>query len=269
MGGNTPQWPVVNPSPVTPDPNFAVGLCYAPFTDEEWDHLQWVPVYRVHLDQAPILAARQASFMAVVDLLDKDGKWIADDNLDALMPSLLSGPWAVGLEDGNEPSFKGALSPDQMNAWHLRAYKKLRDAGFTGHIVTAGTANINDDTLNSAYQSIKNLPPDMVFGWHAYDAWQNQIDALRRMLNGRAHFMTETGIRAAGQTEEAVAAQAADYLTRVRNSGAGLGFWYQAHDGPPGTQDCDFGLRAWNVETNTFEGRWRLIEQSVKGFSAP
>lgn len=250
-----PSWPVVNPlPPAIPDPNFTVGVCYAPFDESEWEHLDWVPIYRVHIDQAPLLAARGASFLAVVDLC-------SDASLEAMLPYLVS-PAAIGVELGNEPSFQSP-SPSEIRDWYTRAYRRLRDVGYPGHIVTAGIANLNADTLNFAYQSIQGIPESIKFGWHAYDRWRGQIHALREMLHGRAHFMTETGIRAATGTEEAVAQMATDDLALIRSSGAGLAWWYQTHDDVPTAKDWDFGLHTLGPPYG--DGHWRLVENSLKG----
>lgn len=250
-----PQWPVRNPlPPAIPDPNFTVGLCYAPFDDTEWEHLQWVPVYRIHLDQAAMMVTRGASFLLIVDLCDSA-------QLEAAIPFLLSGPWAIGVELGNEPSFKGTFPPSIVNAWYQMAYRRLRDVGYPGHIVTAGIANLNADTLNAAYQSIQGLPPSMVFGWHFYDTAGPKIPALREMLGGRAHFMTEYGIRAATGTEAQVAEQATQDILTIKGSGAGLAFWYQLHDDIPGHPDFDFGIHTLGPPHG--DGHWRLVEQSL------
>lgn len=248
------QWPVVNPlPPAVPDPNFTVGVCYAPFDDAEWLHLSWVPVYRVHIDQAPTLAARGASFLAVVDLC-------SDASLEAMLPHLVT-PAAIGVELGNEPSFQSP-SPSEIRDWYNRAYRRLRDVGYSGHIVTAGIANLNADTLNHAYQSIQGIPESMVFGWHAYDNALLCIDDLREMLRGRPHWMTEYGIRAAVGSEESIAGMATINLAQIRASGAGLAFWYQTHDDVPTAKDWDFGLHTLGPPYG--DGHWRLVEQSLK-----
>ncbi len=243
-----PRWPVHTPVTPTPSTDWRVGITFGPMTEDEWTHLDWDPTYRIESDQWAEVTPRTSNVLLLAKLCD-------DDNLTSLLPYL---PHAWAVELGNEPSFKGDQSPQQVRAWYDRAIPRIRDAGFWGPIITAGIANLNDDTLRAAYQSIKGLWPDIWFGWHGYDGWQSKIPALLEMLNGRAHAMTESGIPASEGTEAEIAARVAQDIALVQSSGSQTYIFYQLHDGTPGTALWDFGLHA-------YDGHWRQVEQSLKG----
>lgn len=236
-----------NPLPEVPIPPrlpnlpWEVGVTFAPFTEEEWAHVSWNPVWRVELDQVEEAIRRSTKVLVITK---------TDDEVTRILPFL----WKLwGVELGNEPDGK---NPSQLNQFYLRSVKTLRNNGFIGKIMTAGVANLNDDTLRWAKKSIQNLPPDIIFGWHAYGMWNSQLGKLHGMLEGRRHAMTESGYSNSAASEKDIAGLVAQDLQHVYDVGAMTYILYQMHDGPPGSYQGDFGLHAW-------DGHWRPVEQSL------
>jgi len=236
------------PIPISPRPptvEWAVGITFAPFTDAEWGHFTWSPLWRVEIDQAEAVTARglKPLFVAVCE---------DDSSVDAFVPYLGS---AWGIELGNEPNFGEDAS--SVNAWYLKTIARLRSSGYQGRILTAGVGNLDANTLSWLQTSIQGLPADVIIGWHGYSNWQTQIPNLLGVLNGRPHAMTESGYAETVAQETQIAAQVVSDSALVKSSGAVTYIFYQMHDGPPNTPQNNFGLV-------TFDGlHWRPVEQSL------
>ncbi len=242
MGCSTPARLVsipIPPRPVTAE--WQVGVTNAPFTPAEWQLFPWQPLWRVSLNQAAAVTARTSHVLLLAGVED-------DTSVMALLP-FSRGVW--GIELGNEPD----LSRDchRVNAWYGRMVTLLRTGGFTGHILTAGIGNIDDASLTWGQCAMAGLPADVVFGWHAYAAWQGQLGKLLAILQGRPHAMTESGYpQPDAASEQTAATQTAAALVLVKAAGALTYIDYQMHDDLPGRPASNFGVM-------TLEGRVRPI----------
>ena len=244
--------PVIPPVPVPPRPPttpFSVGLTFAPFTEPEWAHfMAWPksPLWRVELDQAPVVQALSQSYLLVA-IAESDA------SVQALLPYL---PQAWGIELGNEPNFgQDAVS---VNAWYSRMIPLIRATGYQGHILTAGVGNIDDSTLQWLSTSLQGLPGDVVAGVHFYSAWHGQIPKLLGVLNARRWAMSESGM---DQPTPALEQQAVPYMASVCQSAYDAGslscIGYQTHSAASG-KDANFGI--FRVD-----GTSRPWEQSMIG----
>jgi len=138
--------------------NMMVGVNFAPFTEEEWSYLSWMPMWRVEIDQAADVASRGKVALLLAKAED-------DSSVDALMPYLNSS-W--GIELGNEPDINGH-DPINTGRWYIRMYQKLKAAGYPGFIITAGVSSISKKARGWLAKSLSvGLPSDMVIGWHGY-----------------------------------------------------------------------------------------------------
>jgi hypothetical protein len=131
-----------------------VGVNFSPFTEEEWSFLDWMPMWRVEIDQAADVTRRGKTTLLLAHAEN-------DSSVTDLMP-FLNGSW--GIELGNEPDINGH-STSNMNSWYLRMYQKLRSAGYTGNIVTGGVSSLSKKATKWLKQSIVGLPQDMIIGW--------------------------------------------------------------------------------------------------------
>jgi hypothetical protein len=130
-----------------------VGVNFAPFTEDEWSVMNFVPLWRVEIDQASDAAARGKTTLLLCKAED-------DSSVDAMIP-FLNKSW--GIELGNEADINWH-NPSSVNSWYQRMYQKLRGLGYQGNIVTGGVSSLSKKARKWLSTSIQGLPQDMVIG---------------------------------------------------------------------------------------------------------
>lgn len=219
-----------------------VGVNFAPFTEEEWNVMNWTPLWRIEQDQVADVSARGKMTLLLARAQD-------DSSIDALIP-FLNHSW--GIELGNEPDINHH-DPTAMNSWYQRMYNKIRSTGYTGNIVTGGVSSLSKNARKWLAESLVGLPQDMVVGWHGYDNAISNLNYLPGLVGGRRHAMTEFGIENPNVgVEQQNAVACMQNFQAFQQSGALISIWYQMHDGAPGTKQNDFGIHAW-------DGHWRPV----------
>lgn len=173
-----------------------IGVNFAPFTEDEWKVMDFLPFWRVEIDQAADVTARGKTTLLLAKSED-------DSSVDAMMP-FMNQSW--GVELGNEPDINGH-DANNVNAWYKRMYAKLRGAGYQGKIVTGGVSSLSKKARKWLATSIQGLPQDMVIGWHGYDNAASNLKYLPGIVGGREHAMTEFGIENTSPSIESQIAQ--------------------------------------------------------------
>jgi len=261
----------LRPIPIPPRPPetpWIVGSTFPPFSLEEYDYLE--PAHLLYRVSPADGAAHVLDWGgSVLVLLNDAGDPLASFDVEDYRP-YFDHPRVWGIELGNELNLPYKRDPRSVNAFYLEAVDELRAAGYQGRIVTGGIMNLNDETLRWARKTIKGLPGDVIFGWHGYDDWRDQLEKLHGILNARRHAMTECGVWI---EDEAIAAHLIHTgITQIYNAGSLCYVHYQTHDGAPNTELNSFGLReysgAWRDQIIAVLRQWSLPPTSEVYVSA-
>ena len=227
--------------------DWIVGTTFAPFNQTEYDYLA---IHNFTYRCEPI---KDNAAQSVVDqneslllLLDNANDPIENFDVSIYRP-YFEYPNLQAIELGNELNLEYKHRPATVNQFYHRAVNDLRNNGYTGNIITAGIMNLNNSTLRWAEKTIKNLPPDIIFGWHAYDDWREQLRRLQFLLKGRRHAMTVSGSDI--EDDEMAAEVVEASIELVYQSGSLSYIHYQTHDGPPDTELNHCGLKLFGDET--------------------
>lgn len=228
------------------------GICFGPFDPNEYAEVaNWPVVFRQPVTSLAV-ANRYLDWRSTLILVEN-----IDLNLVTELIPIKNNLNTFGIELGNELNF--SKTPQEFNQFVLAGYKILRDAGYTGLIISGGIGNIDDKTRQWLTTAMTGWPTDIIIGWHAYSQWGFNLKDFLNSINSYQNMMTEWGsYQNTGTNEQQIYDQVAAEFDILEPTNPFPKFYYQLHDDPAANKLV--GLRA-SGGPNGYDGPWRKVSQ--------